>query len=128
MGAAPDRLLGALPWEALPWMDVPHVEDRYRAALISRTPQSFRVLRPPGTWLSFELYPDPSGISVRIDRTADAREADPVAETAHGPGRATVLYHLMHLATTLTEAVGVQDVVDQTAHQRCPLSARRPWC
>ncbi|MFC7512725.1 hypothetical protein ACFQV4_30870 [Streptomyces thermocarboxydus] len=58
MGAAPDRLLGALP-EALPWMDVPHVEDRYRAALISRTPQSFRVLRPPGTWLSFELYPDP---------------------------------------------------------------------
>ncbi|MGA5103597.1 SpoIIE family protein phosphatase [Streptomyces cellulosae] len=120
VGAAPDRLLGALPWEALPWMDVPHVVDRYRAALISRTPQSFRVLRPPGTWLSFELYPDPSGISVRIDRTADAREADPVAETAHGPGRATVLYHLMHLATTLTEAVGVQDVVDQTAHQLLP--------
>ncbi|MFC7512724.1 hypothetical protein ACFQV4_30865 [Streptomyces thermocarboxydus] len=26
----------------------------------------------------------------------------------------------MHLATTLTEAVGVQDVVDQTAHQLLP--------
>lgn len=118
--ADPDRLLGALPWEALPWMDVPHVEDRYRAALISRTPQTFRVLRPPGTWLSFELFPDPSGISVRIDRTGDGEGADPVAETAHGPGRATVLYHLMHLATTLTEAVGVQDVVDQTAEQLLP--------
>ncbi len=98
----------------------PHVEDRYRAALISRTPQTFRVLRPPDTWLSFELYPDPSGISVRIDRAADGREPDPVSETAHGPGRATVLYHLMHLATTLTEAVGVQDVVDQTAQQLLP--------
>lgn len=118
--AAPERLLGSLPWEALPWMDVPHVEDRYRAALISRTPQTFRVLRPPDTWLSFELYPDPSGISVRIDRAADGREPDPVSETAHGPGRATVLYHLMHLATTLTEAVGVQDVVDQTAQQLLP--------
>ncbi|MGA4965663.1 SpoIIE family protein phosphatase [Streptomyces pseudogriseolus] len=122
--AEPERLLGSLPWEALPWMDVPHVEDRYRAALISRTPQTFRVLRPPGTWLSFELYPDSSGISVRIDRAADGREPDPVSETAHGPGpgpgRATVLYHLMHLATTLTEAVGVQDVVDQTAQQLLP--------
>ncbi|MDT6983208.1 SpoIIE family protein phosphatase [Streptomyces lusitanus] len=120
VGAEPERLLGSLPWEALPWMDVPHVEDRYRAALISRTPQTFRVLRPPDTWLSFELYPDPSGISVRIDRAADGREPDPVAEMAHGPGRATVLYHLMHLATTLTEAVGVQDVVDQTAEQLLP--------
>ncbi|MFJ8187648.1 SpoIIE family protein phosphatase [Streptomyces sp. NPDC096105] len=120
VGAAPDRLLGALPWEVLPWMDVPHVEDRYRAAVISRAPQEFRVLRPPGTWLSFELYPDPSGISVRIDRATDQQNADPVAETTRGPGRATVLYHLMHLATTLTEAVGVQDVVDQTADQLLP--------
>ncbi len=120
VGEEPDRLLGSLPWEVLPWMDVPHVEDHYRAAVISRTPQEFRVLRPPGTWLSFELYPDPSGISVRIGRATDQRNRDPAAETARGPGRATVLYHLMHLATTLTEAVGVQDVVDQTADQLLP--------
>jgi hypothetical protein len=31
-----------------------------------------------------------------------------------------VLYHLMHLASTLTEAVGVQDVVEQTADQLLP--------
>lgn len=34
--------------------------------------------------------------------------------------RATVLYHLMHLAATLTEAVGVRDVVDQVADQVLP--------
>ncbi len=78
------------------------------------------MLRPPGTWLSFELYPDRSGISVRIDRADEDEDTHAIAVTAQGPGRATVLYHLMHLATTLTEAVGVQDVVDQTADQLLP--------
>ncbi|WP_309062783.1 SpoIIE family protein phosphatase [Streptomyces sp.] len=121
LGADPADLVGALPWEALPWMDVPEVEDRYRAAMVSRLPQSFTVLRPPDVWLSFELYPDPSGISVRITG-ADPSEGAPAASSvpAAGPSRATLLYHLMHLAATLTEAVGVQDVVDQTADQLLP--------
>ncbi|MFI8194278.1 SpoIIE family protein phosphatase [Streptomyces sp. NPDC085946] len=121
LGADPADLVGALPWEALPWMDVPEVEDRYRAALVSRGPQSFTVLRPPDTWLSFELYPDPSGISVRIVG-ADPAEGAPAssAGSAAGPSRAVLLYQLMHLAATLTEAVGVQDVVDQTADQLLP--------
>ncbi|MBZ6231636.1 SpoIIE family protein phosphatase [Streptomyces olivaceus] len=121
LGADRAGLVGALPWEALPWMDVPHVEDRYRAALVSRRPQAFTVLRPPGTWLSFELYPDATGLSIRIargapdrDRTADRPAAGSV------PSRATVLYHLMHLASTLTEAVGVDEVVEQTAGQLMP--------
>lgn len=121
LGADPAALLGALPWEALPWMDVPQVEDRYRAALVSRRPQTFTVRRPPDVWLAFDLYPDPSGISVRITRGGPSEEASasPSAPTA-GPSRATVLYHLMHLAATLTEAVGVQDVVEQTADQLLP--------
>ena len=119
LGADPDDLLGARPWEALPWMDVPHVEDRYRAALVSRRPQAFTVLRPPDAWLSFDLYPDSSGISVRITRGNDGAHASPSVPAA-GPSRATVLYHLMHLAATLTEAVGVQDVVEQTADQLLP--------
>ncbi|MFI8949803.1 SpoIIE family protein phosphatase [Streptomyces sp. NPDC053750] len=121
VGADPSDLVGALPWEALPWMDVPQVEDRYRAALVSRRPEAFTVLRPPQTWLAFELYPDPSGISVRITR-ADPAEGASAARSAPpaGPSRATVLYHLMHLASTLTEAVGVQDVVEQTADQLLP--------
>lgn len=121
LGAAQADLVGALPWEVLPWMDVPQVEDRYRAAMVSRRPQAFTVLRLPDTWLSFELYPDRSGISVRItgtDPSVSAR-ASPVAPAA-GPSRATLLYHLMHLAATLTEAVGVQDVVEQSADQLMP--------
>jgi PAS domain-containing protein len=121
VGAAPDDLLGSLPWEILPWMDVPQVEDRYRAALVSRRPQAFTVLRPPDTWLSFELYPDSSGISVRITPAgSDGGTPAPQPPPTRGPGRATVLYHLMHLATSLTEAVGVQDVVNQTADQLLP--------
>ncbi|MEU7472133.1 SpoIIE family protein phosphatase [Streptomyces sp. NPDC044984] len=121
LGRDPDDLVGALPWEALPWMDVPQVEDRYRAALVSRRPQAFTVLRPPDVGLSFELYPDPSGISVRITGT-DPSEGTPASPSvpAAGPSRATLLYHLMHLAATLTEAVGVQDVVDQAADQLLP--------
>ncbi|MFC9889380.1 PP2C family protein-serine/threonine phosphatase [Streptomyces pilosus] len=119
LGAALDDLLGALPWEALPWMDVPEVEDRYRAALVSRRPQEFTVLRPPGTWLAFALYPDASGISVRITG-AEPAEHTPASPAAAGPSRATMLYHLMQLAATLTEAAGVQDVVDQTADRLLP--------
>ncbi|WP_322500440.1 SpoIIE family protein phosphatase [Streptomyces rochei] len=120
VGADRAELVGALPWEALPWMDVPQVEDRYRAALVSRLPQAFTVLRPPRTWLAFELYPDSTGISVRITRGEPDDGAGEQALPTAGPGRATVLYHLMHLASTLTEAVGVQEVVDQTADQLLP--------
>ncbi|MFI8306668.1 SpoIIE family protein phosphatase [Streptomyces sp. NPDC085927] len=118
VGADQADLVGALPWEALPWMDVPQVEDRYRAAMVSRRPQAFTVLRPPDAWLSFELYPDPSGISVRIIGT-DPSGGVP-ASPAAGPSRAVLLYHLMHLAATLTEAVGVRDVVEQSADQLLP--------
>ncbi|GAA2450096.1 SpoIIE family protein phosphatase [Streptomyces glaucus] len=121
VGGDPADLVGALPWEALPWMDAPQVEDRYRAALVSRRPQAFTVLRPPDVWLAFELYPDPSGISVRITRSGPSGDAPPPQPVpASGPSRAAVLYHLMHLAATLTEAVGVRDVVEQTADQLLP--------
>ncbi|MFF5157751.1 SpoIIE family protein phosphatase [Streptomyces sp. NPDC000348] len=121
LGRDRDDLVGALPWEALPWMDVPQVEDRYRAALVSRRPQAFTVRRPPDTWLTFELYPDPSGTSVRITGT-DPSEDAPASPSvpAAGPSRATLLYQLMQLAATLTEAVGVQDVVDQAADRLLP--------
>ncbi len=121
VGADRADLVGSLPWEVLPWTDVPQVEDRYRAALVSRRPQAFTVLRPPDVWLDFELYPDASGISVRIARGDPSGDAPPPRSVAAaGPSRASVLYHLMHLAATLTEAAGVQDVVEQTADQLLP--------
>ncbi|MYU20579.1 SpoIIE family protein phosphatase [Streptomyces sp. SID8352] len=121
VGVDPADLMGALPWELLPWMAVPQVEDRYRAALISREPQTFTVLRPPDTWLAVRLYPDASGVSVRITRAEPSGAGpDPSSVIPAGPTRATVLHQLMHLAATLTEAVGVQDVVEQTADQLLP--------
>ncbi|MGW2029217.1 SpoIIE family protein phosphatase [Streptomyces sp. NPDC001811] len=124
LGAGIPELLGARPWEALAWLDNPVAEDRYRAAVLSRRPTSFTTRRPPDQWLSFHLYPDASGISVRIVPTSSA-DAAPPPHLLHPappaePGRATALYHLMHLAATLTEAVGVQDVVDRVADQILP--------
>lgn len=157
LGVEVTALVGALPWEALPWMDVPEIEDRYRSAVMSEQPTVFGAVRPPDRPLVFELYPDPSGMSVRIidDPRAGAppdaspSPADPVhradrpdradaadtpggtgpgatgvgatgAEETANPSRASLLYHLMHMAATLTEAVGVRDVVDQAAAQLMP--------
>ncbi|MCP9943613.1 PAS domain-containing protein [Streptomyces somaliensis] len=66
LGGDPQALLGTLPWQALPWLDDPVYEDRYRAAVISRRPVAFTACRPPDRWLDFRLYPDASGVSVRI--------------------------------------------------------------
>ncbi|KPI28261.1 putative PAS/PAC sensor protein [Actinobacteria bacterium OV320] len=124
LGSAVPDLLGTKPWEALPWLDDPIAEDSYRAALISREPTTFTALRPPDQWLSFRLHPDASGISVYIAPTHSAHAHAPLTgpprphpAAAASSGRAATLYHLMHLAATLTEAVGVRDVVDQVAEQ-----------
>ncbi|MCU7826833.1 SpoIIE family protein phosphatase [Kitasatospora sp. DSM 101779] len=125
LGRTPEQLLGALPWLALPWLDDPAVEDRYRTAVISREPAAFTALRPPDTWLDFRLYPDRSGISIRVTTAHTGPDADGRTVPAHGPppedehpgGR---LYQLLHLAAALTEAVGVRDVVETVAEQVLP--------
>lgn len=126
VGAEVPDLLGALPSEALPWLDDPVFEDRYRSAVFSRQSTSFTARRPPDRWLSFQLHPDASGISVRItpvpipmahaeDTPEAQRPTSPVT-----PSRAGELYHLLHLAATLTEAVAVQDVVERIPSQVMP--------
>ncbi|MDT3396454.1 SpoIIE family protein phosphatase [Streptomyces sp. B1866] len=165
VGRSVPDLLGSPPWEALPWLKDPVFEDRYRAAVISHQPTSFTAMCPPDRWLSFQLYPDVSGVSVRITpvplahpaahptpalhgpaalagpprgrtppgRTALSPGASPegaapapgragprAAEPPAGPARAGALYLLTHLAATLTEAVGVRDVVEQVAEQVTP--------
>ncbi|MFG2639650.1 SpoIIE family protein phosphatase [Streptomyces sp. NPDC048370] len=123
VGADAAVLRGARPWEVLPWMREPVFEEHYRAAVVSRQPTSFTALRPPNTWLSFQLYPDASGISVHITPATAPKtphvsrgQPPPSAELAG----ATSLYHLMHLAAALTEAVGVNEVVDLVADQIVP--------
>ncbi|MGW0468864.1 SpoIIE family protein phosphatase [Streptomyces sp. NPDC003027] len=122
LGRDADGLLGTLPWQSLPWLDDPSYEDRYRAAVISREPVSFTACRPPDRWLDFHLYPDASGISVRIVPTGAQPPPAPAPRhtPAAGPARAGRLYQLMHLAAALTEAVGVGDVIDLIADQVMP--------
>ncbi|WKE73322.1 SpoIIE family protein phosphatase [Streptomyces sp. WP-1] len=112
LGRSPDELLGTLPWLSVPWLNDPTYEDRYRAALLSQQPTSFVALRPPGDWLSFRLYPNLTGLSVRIGRTRPMADAAPApAPVEAGPSRLVTISQVLNLAGALTEAVGVRDVV-----------------
>ncbi|MEU0147087.1 SpoIIE family protein phosphatase [Streptomyces sp. NPDC006288] len=124
LGVRAEDVLGTLPWESLPWLDNPAVEDHYRAAVIGRRQTSFAVLRPPDQWLTFHLFPDDTGISVRIVPTSEPGTPDDPAPappmTSAVPSRATPLYHLMHLAASLTEAVATRDVIELAGDQLMP--------
>ncbi|MEV6210050.1 SpoIIE family protein phosphatase [Kitasatospora sp. NPDC051914] len=119
LGAGPEKLLGALPWQALPWLDDPAYEDRYRSAIISREPSAFTAMRPPDRWLAFRLYPAEDGISIRITPADDGPEPVPPARPVP-VSRAGQIYQIMHLAAALTEAVSVDDVVSLVAEQVLP--------
>ncbi|MGW5422220.1 PP2C family protein-serine/threonine phosphatase [Streptomyces sp. NPDC003943] len=128
LGAGAGRLLGTRPWQSLPWLDDAVAEDHYRTAVISRDPVAFTSLRPPDTWLRFQLYPDASGISVRITRAAadehgrppTAVSARPARSAPSGTAQVGRLYQLVHLAAALTETVAVRDVVELIADQVLP--------
>ncbi|MGW1952684.1 SpoIIE family protein phosphatase [Streptomyces sp. NPDC001920] len=121
IGVPANRLLGNQLWAAVPWLNDPVYEDRYRAALMSQQTTSFVALRPPGDWLSFRMYPSTTGLSVRISR------ARAVAEMARGgpppgdaPARLVTISQVLSLAGALTEAAGVQDVVQLVADEIVP--------
>lgn len=124
LGVGAADLKGSRPWERLFWLDGPAFEDAYRAAVITKQTTRFTALRPPDQWLSFRLHPGPTGISVSIvgspRERMDAAEESVVPAGVRGPVGASAMYQLMYLAARLTEAVGVQDVVDQVADQLIP--------
>ncbi|MEU1532330.1 SpoIIE family protein phosphatase [Streptomyces fagopyri] len=121
--SAPD-LLGVPLCEALPWLDEPVLQDHQQAATISRRPAVFAALCPQGRWLDFELHPDVSGTTVRVYPAEDAGPAGHARKARRdstlAPTRARVLYDLMQLAASLTQAVSVQDVVELAADQIMP--------
>lgn len=125
LGEPAERLMGVQVWRTLPWLNDPVYEDRYRAAVISQQPTSFTALRPPDQWLSFCLHPDPTGITVRVSpaRTVlgGLTNPDDNAPTPAEPPSTGAFYHVTQLATTLTEAVGVKDVMDLIADQIMPV-------
>lgn len=132
LGAELERLLGHHPWEVLPWLRDPAYEDRYRAAMLSQEPVSYLVHDPDGLWVGFVLYPGVHGLTGRVFRTdapagtAPGRTLAPVtagtgAPSALGaPTRAGALYHVVQMASVLTEAVTVRDVCRAVSEQLLP--------
>lgn len=123
LGRGRAELLGAEPWDVLPWLNDPAYENAFVAALFSRQPTGFVARRPDGAWLSFLLYPDVTGISVRIrPEDAPGGEHKPAEDTMPGaPARAGTLFHLLHLASALTEAAGVNEVAESLMDQMRPV-------
>ncbi|WTI17621.1 SpoIIE family protein phosphatase [Streptomyces sp. NBC_00820] len=121
LGRSPGELLGTLPWVSVPWLSDPAYEERYRDALISQRVTSFVALRPPGEWLSFRLYPSTTGLSVRIARIRAVTELrQEAAQPGVGPARLVTISQVLSLAGALTEAVGVEDVVQLVADEVVP--------
>ncbi|MEV5440743.1 SpoIIE family protein phosphatase [Streptomyces sp. NPDC052682] len=122
LGRPAEVLLGTRPWHSLPWMDDPLYEDHYRTAVVSRAPVSFTAHCPPDRWLTFQLHPDASGISVRIvPEEAQGTDTAPPTPPRRAPAAPTGrLYQLVHLAAALTETVTVRDLVELIAHQILP--------
>lgn len=122
IGVPASRLLGTQLWAAVPWLNDPVYEDRYRAALLSQHSTSFVAVRPPADWLSFRLYPDTNGLSVRVSRARAVSEMGRAVPPppGEGPGRLVSISQVLSLAGALTEAVTVQDVVQLVAREVVP--------
>ncbi|MER7703978.1 SpoIIE family protein phosphatase [Kitasatospora sp. NPDC097605] len=118
-----EDLVGHHPWQVLSWLSDPVYENRYRAALLSQRPTAFLALRPPDNWLAFSLYPDAHGVTGRVVAADPPPDAPaPPAEPAP-PGTWTglgVMYHLLQLASALSEAVTAREVFRAVADEILP--------
>ncbi|MFF0885546.1 SpoIIE family protein phosphatase [Streptomyces sp. NPDC003456] len=126
LGLGPERLLGTLPWQAVPWLDTPVHEDHYRTAVFSRESVSYTALRPPDTWLDIQLHPSDSGISALLQPRRDSRAtgtapspAPPVPAPPEGAGTGRI-HQLIHLAAALSQTVTVADVIHVVGDQIVP--------
>ncbi len=132
LGSDLERLLGHYPWEVLTWLRDPAYEDRYRAAMLTQQPVSYLVHTPDGVWLGFVLYPGVHGLTGRVFRTAapagaePGRALPPSSQAAAPPAelvttaRAGALYHVVQMASVLTESVTVRDVCRAVSEQLLP--------
>lgn len=125
LGLPLSGLLGNLLWSALPWLNDPVYEDRYRAALLSQHATSFVALRPPQDWLMFRFHPSRSGISVHITPAHGAVQEMPDDVPSQQPAGLVAISHILNLASALTEAVGVSDVIELVADEIMPAVGSR---
>ncbi|MGI5507749.1 SpoIIE family protein phosphatase [Streptomyces sp. CA-106131] len=129
LGRSIHDLIGTRPRQSLPWCTDSAFEDHFRAAVVSRKPGYYAAMLAPDRWLAFELYPDGSGVSVRISPTdpGGAFQTAPTRTRApHGePIPLGEVYRVLHLAAALSEAVGVGDVVDLVTEEMLPAFGAR---
>ncbi|MGW0498687.1 SpoIIE family protein phosphatase [Streptomyces sp. NPDC003007] len=141
LGSGREELFGRYPWEVVTWLRDPAYEDRYRAAMLSQEQVSFLVRHPEGNWLSFVLYPDVHGLTGRVFAAGPPTGAEAGAEAGSGAGpgisavapppgpvaaaRAGALYHVVQMASVLTEAVTVRDVCRAVSEQLLPAFGAR---
>ncbi|WP_307533850.1 SpoIIE family protein phosphatase [Streptomyces sp. V3I8] len=121
LGLPVSALLGTQLWTSVSWLNDPVYEDRYRAALVGQHTTAFVALRPPSDWLSFRLHPSTNGLTLRITRArAVAREGGAAFQHGDTGTRLVTISQVLSLAGALTEAVGVQDVVQLVADEIVP--------
>ncbi|MCC5580962.1 SpoIIE family protein phosphatase [Microtetraspora sp. AC03309] len=147
LGGTVASLLGRPPWEVAAWLRNPVFEDRYRAAIVSREVTSYTAELPDGDSRFLQLFPDRSGITLRITSVPAAEPAaeEHGRESASGPARvpaarpptlervrepvsgldrpprAEAFYNLLHLTASLTRAVTMRHVVDLVADHVMPV-------
>jgi len=88
LGGRASDLVGAKPWEAVPWLRDPRYEQAHRQAVLRQEPVSLTAIRPPDRPLLFQLYPDATGVSMRISPIPTERRG-PNGHSASGNGSGT---------------------------------------
>ncbi|WP_237106488.1 SpoIIE family protein phosphatase [Nonomuraea sp. MG754425] len=123
LATQPAQMLGKRLCKALPWLDDPIYEGRYRAAIVGHQTTRFTARHPDGRRLSFQCYPSLPGVTLRITQEGTT---DTGAETATGAtdGRPRVigLHDVLHLAAALAQATTAQDVLDLVADHVMPVT------
>ncbi|GAA3579449.1 SpoIIE family protein phosphatase [Nonomuraea rosea] len=122
LGGDVTGLLGRPLWEAASWLKDPVFEDRCRAAVVSQETTSCTARRPDGSALDIHLYPDPTGISLRMTPTLDdhphRRQPQP---GSGGLAKADAYYNFLHMAAALTRALNVREIVELVADHVMPV-------
>ncbi|WP_246090425.1 GAF domain-containing SpoIIE family protein phosphatase, partial [Nonomuraea deserti] len=118
LAANPSEMIGQRLCKALPWLDDPVYEDRYRDAIVSHRATRFTARHPDGRELSFQCYPSLPGITIRITpaTTPEARAEDTDRRTGM-----VGLHDMLYLATRLARAATAQDVVDLVSDHVMPV-------
>ncbi|MFI7611702.1 SpoIIE family protein phosphatase [Nonomuraea terrae] len=123
LGGDVTELLGKLLWEVTAWLQEPLFEDRCRAAVVSQEVTCCVAHRPDGRRLEFQLFPDPTGISLRLT-LAPPEEAAPPHPPVFGArdlSREDVFYNFVPFAAALTRALKVQEIIDLFADHIMPV-------